>query len=124
MFTRLYFDTNILVAGRWPRLSADLENVFKFTIGSVGVFLPAGVEAELEHRWQRELTEKTRTMKSAVRAVETHFAGIREVKIAVQAPGSGNSLEEYRRTVDEVKRKYALSTVPFTTRPVSEIFAM
>jgi hypothetical protein len=34
------------------------------------------LEIELEHRWQRDLDEKTKAVRSAIRTIETHFDGI------------------------------------------------
>jgi hypothetical protein len=125
MFTRLYFDTSELVAAGWPRLSADLENVLRLTtVAKIGVFLPAGVEIELQQRWQRDLEEKTSAMRSRIQAVEDHLGGVQHPSMSLDVPDLTKVRDHYLKVVDGLKQKYALSTVPFTTRPVREIFEM
>jgi len=118
VFTRLYFETSELVAAGWPRLSADLENVF--TITTAAIFLPAAVEIELQNRWQRELAEKTTAMRSRVQSVESHLG----TSISVGVPDLTKARDDYLKMVDGLKQKHGLSTVPFTRRPVTEIFEM
>jgi hypothetical protein len=82
------------------------------------------LEIELEHRWQRDLDEKTQAVRSAIRTIETHFDGIDEVHIQVDVPDREKGLAEYRKAVDKLKTKFGLSIVPFTSRSVAEIFTM
>ncbi len=125
MFSRLYFETSELVAAGWPRISADLENVLRITASiKIPVFLPAGVEVELQQRWRRDLEEKVGAMRSKVQALEAHFGGVQDTSISVDVPDPAKALADYRGAVDTVKRKYGISTVPFTTRSAAEIFQM
>lgn len=125
MFNRLYFDTSELVASGWPRLSADLENVLRvIRSANIAAFIPIGVEIELERKWHRELTERISKAKSAAQAVEAHFDGVRDVSVPFDLPDGGGALDEYRRAVEELKGKHGMRTVPFTARPLSEIFEM
>jgi hypothetical protein len=122
MFARLYFETSVLVAAGWPRLSADLENVLKFAPGDK--ILPAGVEIELQHRWQHELEERTSAVKSKIQAVEEHVGRVQKTSVTVDMPERAKALDDYLKAVNALKRKYGLSTGRFTGRAVSEIFAM
>jgi hypothetical protein len=122
MFTRLYIETSVLVEAGWPRLSADLENVLKIT--TFAKILPAGVEIELQHRWQRDLEEKISAVKSRIRAVEVHFGGVQRTSVTAEVPDLAQALDAYLKAVDALKQKYGLSTGRFTTRPVPEIFTM
>lgn len=122
MFTRLYIETSVLVEAGWPRLSADLENVLKIT--TFAKILPAGVEIELQHRWQRDLEEKISAVKSKIRAVEAHFGGVQKPSVTAGVPDLARAIDDYRKAVDNLKQKYGLSTGRFTARPVPDIFTM
>jgi len=124
VFSRLYLETSELVAAGWPRISADLENVLNLMASAkIPVLLPAGVEHELEQRWRRELREKMGALRSRIQAVEAHLGGVEDMKLSVDGPDPTRAAENYTRTVNKLK-KYGISTVPFTNRPVAEIFAM
>src|SRR5262249_27818984 len=125
MFQRLYFDSDVLIAAGWPRLSADLENLLEVSAASgIAVLLPAAVEVELERRWQRELDEKANAVRSKVQAVEAHFRGIGTSEIIINLPDGVKALDNYIAIVNKLKAKYRLTTVKFTERPVADIFRM
>ncbi len=64
--TRIYFDTNILIAANWPKPSAALERLLSLAQPfKVGIFVPKAVEDELEAHWNRLFDEKyTKAKKS------------------------------------------------------------
>src|SRR5207302_5773483 len=90
----------------------------------IPVFLPAGVEIELEERWRRGLEERLGAVGSSARTAESHFGGVQEIRILIDPPDPATAGANYRAAVDALKRKYGISTVPCTSRPVSEIFKM
>ena len=112
------------MAAGWPRVSADLENVFKIAAGDIDLLLPAGVEIELQHRWERELDEKTALMRSKLQGLNDHFGGVEQARISLATPDRATAAASYVQAVAKLKDRYGLSTTEFTKRSVPEIFAM
>jgi len=70
-FTRIYFDTNVLIAANWPNPSAALERLLGLAqVFKVAIVVPKAVEDELEAHWNRLFDEKSTKAKKALRTLK------------------------------------------------------
>ncbi len=125
MFRFLYFDSNILLAAPWPRLSATIENILKTApAADVTVIIPAPVEEELAHHWIRGFNERLRTLTAAADAFQGHYRNVSELELDLGLPPSDYATTLYQQRIGELKEKYGIQSAPFTSRSLADVFAM
>lgn len=123
-FTRIYFDTNVLIAANWPKPSAALERLLDLArLVKVGVFLPKAVEDELEVHWNRLFDEKHTKAKRSVSDLKKHTAQS-DATADDLLPKKDAALATYRKNVKSLKSQWKIETVPLTVRPTDELFRM
>jgi hypothetical protein len=124
-FTRIYIDSNILIASNWPKLSAAVENFLDLALVlNVKVLLPEAVEVELEEHWLRNLDKKYAGVDRSIKDFENHLGEPEPNAIKLVLPDKDKSLEGYRRRVLEVKDGWGLESIPIATRAISELLRM
>ena len=125
MFNRLYFDSSILLAGPWPKPSANIESVLKMApAAGVLVFIPAPVEAELEYHWMRDFDDRRHSLTAGFEAFKLHCETVGNLELNLGGPSREVALTAYRQHVLSLRQKYNIGTVPFTSRLVTDIFTM
>lgn len=124
-FNRIYFDANPLIAAEWPRLSAKLEEVLQLAqIFRVALLLPQAVELELEEHWLREFDKKHDEVVSRMEKLEKHTANVVTDRATLPLLDRNRVRSEYRAKVQALKEKWAIETVPLTSRSLDEVFRM
>ncbi|OGX35656.1 MAG: hypothetical protein A3C36_00360 [Omnitrophica WOR_2 bacterium RIFCSPHIGHO2_02_FULL_52_10] len=123
-FTRIYFDTNILIAANWPKPSAALERLLDLAqLLRVSVFVPKAVEDELEAHWNRLFDEKRTKATKSLTDLKKHSAQS-DLDSDDVLPKKNAALATYRESVKTLKEKWKIETVPLTLRPTDELFRM
>lgn len=114
-FDRIYFDSEPLVAARWPRLSAELVNVLGLArVLGIGVFLPEATERELEAQWLRQARELSSKFAAHTRdIVEPNRYTLPELDVL---------RVDYLEKVGAAKAQSNIQTVPLPRRTLGEIF--
>lgn len=124
IFTRIYFDSNILIAANWPKPSAALERFLSLAqLLKVGVFLPKAVEDELEAHWSRMFDKTYINATKSLTELKKH-AGQSDLRADSMLPTKDAALAAYLESVKTVKEKWKIETVPLTSRPMGEFFRM
>jgi hypothetical protein len=121
----VYFDTNVLQAGRWPRPFAALDRLAGLVRElDIELFLPEPVEVELDERWARDFRASLAKAHSAANDLQKHHGEIFEHDTRLVAPELQFRLSEYRKLSGQMKEKFALRSCPTTTRPTKDFVLM
>lgn len=125
-FTRIYFDSNILIAASWPNASAGLANLLSLAqLLKVNVFLPKAVEDELEAHWSRLFDEKYSKANKSLADLTKHAAEQEVKSLAnLDIANKDAALAAYREKVATLKNEWKIETSPLTPRPTDELFCM
>ena len=124
-FDPIYFDSNVLIASNWPKLSAVLENLLLLArIFKIDLFLPRAVEEELEAHWIRILDDKLAKVERSIRQLTEYTSNASVEDVDLVLPDRSRALEDYRQQVNNLKEKWAIHTAPLTQRDIAEIFTM
>jgi len=124
-FTRIYFDTNVLIAANWPKPSAALERLLSLAQPfKVGIFVPKAVEDELEAHWNRLFDEKYTKAKKSFANLIKHAPESNVNPDDVPVVKKDAALAAYRESVKTLKEEWKIETVPLTVRPTDELFRM
>lgn len=120
---RVYFDSSVLRAENWPYLSSKLERLLGLADAlEVRVLLPLAVERELENNWFRALRKKRDEIMGRVQAFNTYGAKIVSLLGVSGLQKEEEILPAYRRLIGELKSKWKIKTIPFTSRSTEAIF--
>jgi PIN domain len=116
-FDRIYFDTSVLWAERWPNASTTLVNVITFA-RSLGVscLVPEPVLIEIEHKWIREFHEKERELNS-------HSQRISAPRSTAFSSGE-NALLAHRAATGSALKKFDCTVTPLTANSLKQIFEL
>jgi predicted nucleic acid-binding protein len=124
-FTRIYFDTNVLIAANWPQPSAALERLLSLAhLFRLSVFVPKAVEDELEQHWSRLYNERYSKAKKSFADLQKHAAESDMNLDDVVVVKKDAALAAYRERTRNLKEKWKIETVPLTLRATDELFRM
>lgn len=122
IFKRIYFDTSVLVAENWPRLSAKLRSCLELArLFKIRVCLPDVVEQELEARWLRYYDEAFGEAKRKIDKLERYVLGN---KVEVNIPPRDQILEIYRCQARDAKNANYIESIPLTKAPLEKFVEM
>lgn len=118
-FNRIYFDTSVLRAEGWPRLSTKLRSCLQLarTLG-VRIFLPCVVEQELEAGWTRDLDKASEEVKGKINKLEKYLLGH---KIEANIPTRDCIVQIYRSATQDAKNEVSLESIPLTKVPLETL---
>jgi PIN domain len=118
MVSRVYFDTNVLQAAGWPRLSPALKNLFELARTlKVRLFFPQVVKMELEKHWLKKLNEHRSSANSGLRQLRSHLLEVIQVSVPELEPLDEEKVKnDYREFTKALENKWNIETVPLTER--------
>lgn len=124
-FTRIYFDTNVLIAANWPKPSAALERLLSLAqVFKVSVFVPKAVEDELEQHWNRLFDERYTKAKKSFADLKKHAAESDVNLDDVAVVKKDVAIAAYQKKGKKLKEEWKIETVPLTLRATDELFRM
>jgi hypothetical protein len=114
-FSRIYFDSSLLLKHQWPLPSSSLRNLLLVAHSiEIPCLIPEPVLVELEEGWMRAFAD-------AKRKFQQHLNTVIENSQLIEDRGALNA---YREQVTKLAKTLHLSTVRFTSRPLDQIFTM
>ena len=123
-FERIYFDTEPLRAGGWPRSSKQLHAVLQLAfVMEMDLYLPEPVALEREEQWLREARSKIASILSKTDAFNADAANITDFA-TVTLPNEERLHTDYRVACANAQIALPLTVVAFTNRSAREIFEL
>jgi hypothetical protein len=123
--TRVYVDTSAFREEQWPRLSANMESLFRLTAEQrMDIVLLEPVEAELEAHVTREIRERLRDVAKAIEALD-------EIRRMVGAEAGmplrsseDELLKAYHAAAGKFKSTHQILPGAITQRELKDFFRM
>jgi PIN domain len=121
-FNGIYLDTNVLIAQGWPRPSILLNNVLRYAaVWGIQTLLPDPVTKEAEDHWLRDVKRGISEFDGAQKNLQRLASPI-PCEVKGEHTPVEKLLEGYRAKVAETLKEYAIIQVPFTKRPLEDVF--
>jgi hypothetical protein len=123
-FTSLYFDTNVLLANRWPEPAPILHNVLTLAgWWNIDRCVPEPVLHEAAFHWQRKVREAADAFASARNAF-TKAATPLIPKVTVDHTTVTELQRQFRNTTEATVAASAISIISYTSTSLQQIFSL
>ncbi len=123
-FRRVYFDTEPLRAGGWPRPSKQLFLVLHVAnLMQIDLCFPEPTVREREEQWLRAAGIKLASIRSKVEGFNSDAAEM-TVPVEVSVPTEERLRADYRSASISALKTWPITSLPFTSRSAKEIFEL
>ena len=121
-FSAIVFDTNSLRGEGWPRVDADLENLFQLArIFEIDLYIPDPVKEELEEFWRRGAAERILTLETALNKVLKDQPDNQQLK-SVKLRSADERVSEVLKRAEKASSEWNIKGLPITKRSCEELF--
>lgn len=123
-YRRIYFDANILIRAKWPRISQTLRTaITTASYLSIPVVLLEGVERELAAHFRREFSQARTALNGKARELNMICEPL-GLKSGVSAPSDQGFIEAYNKACEATVAEVGLSRSAPDLRATVELFEM
>lgn len=120
---RIYFDSNILRG--WPNCSNEIWSILSVANWlKAELYVPKVVEDELEAQFIRGVHEALNQLDTSINQYRKLCRNIIQTDINGTSPTDENLETAFRSRSEEIKKHYAITTVPLTKLPLEVILDM
>lgn len=123
-YRRIYFDSNILIRAKWPRLSQTMRTALNTASNlSIPVVLLQSVERELKAHCLREFTRNRREIIGKAEALNNLYTSF-GFDVSVSMPSDAKLAKAYDKAVEENALEFQLLRNKPKLRQTKELFEM